>query len=88
MPRNAPSADLARVYALIPIAVFTIIDAGTASASPFQRLTKIVHERAGFCVHVPLEYAFTMRWKPRSPSAGICRLVCGGGTCPESLRVS
>jgi hypothetical protein len=31
MPRSAPSADAANGYALIPIAVFIIIDAGTAS---------------------------------------------------------
>jgi hypothetical protein len=31
MPRSAPSADAARVYAVIPIAVSISIDAGTAS---------------------------------------------------------
>jgi hypothetical protein len=31
MPKRAPSADAARVYAVIPIAVSIIIDAGTAS---------------------------------------------------------
>jgi hypothetical protein len=31
MPRRAPSADAVQVYAAIPIAVFIIIDAGTAS---------------------------------------------------------
>jgi hypothetical protein len=31
MPRSAPSPDAARVYAVIPIAVFIIIDAGMAS---------------------------------------------------------
>jgi len=51
---------------VIPIAVFIRIDAGTASASPFQRMTKIVHDHAGIRVHVPLESMFTMRWKPRS----------------------
>jgi len=56
---------------LIPIAVFMIIDAGTASASPFQRMTKIVHDHAGIRVHIPLESMFTMPWKPRSRWAGI-----------------
>jgi hypothetical protein len=68
----APSADVARVYAVIPIAVFTRIDAGTASSSAFQQLLKIVHDHAGIPVHVRLESAFTMRWKPRSPWTGIC----------------
>jgi hypothetical protein len=49
---------------VIPIAVFTLIDAGTASSSTFQRMTKIVHDHAGIRVHVPLESAFTMRRKP------------------------
>jgi hypothetical protein len=31
MPKRAPSADAAHDYAVIPIAVFIIIDAGTAS---------------------------------------------------------
>ncbi len=75
MPRNAPSADLARVYALIPIAVFKIIDAGTASASPFQRLTIIVHDHAGIHVHAPLESEFAMRWNPRSSWTGIITLI-------------
>jgi hypothetical protein len=57
---------------VIPIAVFTRIDAGTASSSAFQRTLKIVHDHAGIVVHVRLESAFTMRWKPRSPSTGIC----------------
>ncbi len=51
------------------------IDASTASASPFQRTLKIVHDDAGIRVHVRLESAFTMRWKPRSPSTGICSLT-------------
>jgi hypothetical protein len=72
MPRTAPSADPARVYALIPIVVFISIDAGTASSSAFQRKLKIVHDHAGIVVHVRLESAFTMRWKPCSPCAGIC----------------
>jgi hypothetical protein len=57
---------------VIPIAAFVSIDAGTASSSPFQRATEIVHDHAGIPVHVPLESAFTMRWKPRSLCAGIC----------------
>jgi hypothetical protein len=57
---------------VIPIAVFTRIDAGTASSSAFQQLLKIVHDHAGIPVHVRLESAFTMRWKPRSPWTGIC----------------
>jgi hypothetical protein len=75
MPRTAPSADVVRVYAVIPIAVFTRIDAGTASSSAFQRLLKIVHDHAGIAVHVRLESVFTMRWKPRSPWTGICNEV-------------
>jgi hypothetical protein len=31
MPRSAPSPDAANGYAVIPIAIFIIIDAGTAS---------------------------------------------------------
>jgi hypothetical protein len=50
---------------VIPIAVFIRIDGGTASASPFQRMTKIVHDHAGIRVHVSLvhdalETAFTL----------------------------
>jgi hypothetical protein len=59
-------------WAAIPIAVFTFIDAGAASSSPFQRTPQIVHDHAGIRVHVLLESAFTMRWKLRSPSTGIC----------------
>ena len=39
-------------------------------------------------VHVPLEFAFTMRWKPRTPCAGICSaqvsiaLPVNSGRCP------
>jgi hypothetical protein len=62
MPRSAPSADLARAYEVIPIAVFTRIDAGTASSSPFQRTAKIVHDDAGI--------VFTFVWNPRSRCAG------------------
>jgi hypothetical protein len=54
---------------VIPIAVFAIIDAGTASSSSLQRTPKNVHDDTGMCVHVPLETAFTMRWKLRSRSA-------------------
>jgi hypothetical protein len=75
MPRSVPSADAAWVYAVIPIAVFTRIDAGTASSSAFQRTLKIVHDHAGIRVHVRLESAFTMRWKPRSRSTGICSVT-------------
>jgi len=57
---------------VIPIAVFMIIDAGTASSSAFQQMTKIVHDHAGIGVHVRLQFVFTMRWKPRSCSTGIC----------------
>jgi hypothetical protein len=62
MPRSAPSPDTARVYAVIPIAVFMIIDAGTASCSSFHRTPKNVHDHPGI--------VFTSRWNPRSPCAG------------------
>jgi len=42
--------------AVIPIGVFTLIDAVPASSSRFQRTTKIVHDHAGI--------VFTFRWKP------------------------
>jgi hypothetical protein len=57
---------------VIPIAVFIGIDAGTTSSSAFQRTPNIVHDHAGIRVHDRLESAFTMRWKPRSRSTGIC----------------
>ena len=61
---------------MIPIAAFVSIDAGTASSSPFQRATgKSFTITLESPVHVPLESAFTMRWKPRSLCAGIC--TCG-----------
>jgi hypothetical protein len=60
---------------VISIASLMIIDAGTASSSAFQRIAKIVHDHAGIGVHVCLESAFTMRWKPRSPWTGICNRV-------------
>jgi hypothetical protein len=41
---------------------FHPIDAGTASSSPFQRTTKIVHDRAGI--------VFTFPWRLRSRCAG------------------
>jgi len=47
---------------VIPIAVFTIIDAGTASSSPFQRTPKIVHDHDGI--------VFTFAWNTRSRCAG------------------
>jgi hypothetical protein len=50
------------VYAVIPIGVMAIIDAGTASSSPFQRLTKIVHDHAGI--------VFTFNWNLCSRCAG------------------
>jgi hypothetical protein len=40
------------------IAVSTIIDAGTASSSPFQQTSKIVHDYTGI--------VFTFRWNLRS----------------------
>jgi len=46
---------------VIPIAAFVRIDAGTASSSPFQRATEIVHDHAGIGVHDALETAFTLR---------------------------
>jgi len=46
----------------IPIAVFMIIHAGTASSSPFQRTPKIDHHHAGI--------VFTFRWNTRSQCAG------------------
>jgi hypothetical protein len=74
MTGTASSADAAGVYAVIPITVFTLIDAGTASSSAFRRKPKGVHDHAGIRVHVRPESAFTMRWKPRSRWAGICTL--------------
>ena len=44
MPRSGSSPDVATVQAVIPIAVFTLIDAGTAWSSPFQRTPKNVHD--------------------------------------------
>jgi hypothetical protein len=44
--------------AAIPIGVFIISDAGTASSSRFHRAPKIVHDHAGI--------VFTIRWNPRS----------------------
>lgn len=49
------------VYRPIRIAVSTIIDAGTASSSPLQRTSKIVHDHTGI--------VFTFRWNLRSRSA-------------------
>jgi hypothetical protein len=46
----------------IPIAVFKIIVAGTASSSPFQRRPKIDRHHAGIL--------FTFRWNLRSRCAG------------------
>jgi Putative transposase len=37
MPRSAPSPDAARVYAVIPNAIFIIIDAGTSRWNPRSR---------------------------------------------------
>ena len=62
MPRSVPSADAAWVYAVIPIAVFIIIDAGTASSSLFQRTPKLVHDHDGI--------VFTFAWNTRSRCAG------------------
>jgi hypothetical protein len=65
---------------VIPIAVFMIIDAGTASSSAFQQMTKIVHDHVGIRVHVHLEFVFTMCWKPRSPpeyAGGFMQIVTG-----------
>jgi hypothetical protein len=45
-----------------PITVSTIIDAGTASLSPFQRSPKNVHDHAGI--------VFAFNWNPRSRCAG------------------
>jgi hypothetical protein len=67
MPRTAPSADAGKVYAVIPIAVITIIDAGTASSSPFHRTAKSVHVHAGI--------VFTFRWNPRSRCAEIVTTI-------------
>jgi hypothetical protein len=41
----------------IPIAGSTIIDAGTASSSPFQRMSRIVRDQTGI--------VFMFRWNPR-----------------------
>jgi hypothetical protein len=57
-----PPADVAQAYAMMPIAVLTLIDAGTASSSPFQRTPKYVHDHAGI--------VFTFRWNMRSRCAG------------------
>jgi hypothetical protein len=45
-----------------PIAVLTLIDAGTASSSPFHRTSKSAHDHAGI--------VFTFSWNPRSRCAG------------------
>jgi len=58
-PRH-PAA--ARVYALIPIALFIISDAGTASWTSFHRTPKSVHDHAGIVI--------TSNWNPRSRWAG------------------
>jgi hypothetical protein len=62
MPRTSrlPTDPAAQV--VIPIAVFIIIDAGTASSSPFQRTPKLVHDHAGI--------VFTFAWNTRSRCAG------------------
>jgi hypothetical protein len=57
-----PSADIARAYAVMPIAVLTLIDAGTASSSPFHRTSKSVHDHAGI--------VFTFSWNPCSRCPG------------------
>jgi hypothetical protein len=62
MPRSGASPDVATVKVVIPIAVFTLIDGGTAWSSPFQRTPKIVHDHAGI--------VFTFRWNLRSLCAG------------------
>jgi hypothetical protein len=62
MPTTAPIADVATIYAVIPIAVIAYIDAGTASSSPFQRAPKFVHDHDGI--------VFTFRWNTRSRCAG------------------
>jgi hypothetical protein len=49
-------SDGASVRAVIPIAVFIIIDAGTPSRASLHCRPENVH--------VPLESGFTMRWKP------------------------
>jgi hypothetical protein len=46
--------------AVIPIAVVSLIDAGTASSSPCQRLPKSAHDHAEIRVHISLRSAFTM----------------------------
>jgi hypothetical protein len=56
MARIRTWSDGARVCAVIPIAVFIIIDAGSPSRASLHCTPENVH--------VPLESAFTMRWKP------------------------
>jgi hypothetical protein len=75
MTETGISHSTSPVLTTIPIAVIPIIDAGTASLSPFQQTIKIVHDHAGIGVHVRPEWAFTMRWKPRSRSTGICKEI-------------
>jgi hypothetical protein len=58
MPRSASSSDAERIWAVIPIGVFIISDAGTASSLQFHRAPKIVHDHPGI--------VFTFRWNPRS----------------------
>jgi len=60
--RSDSSPDAARLLVAIPIAVFKIIVAGTASSSPFQRRPKIDRHHAGIL--------FTFRWNLRSRCAG------------------
>ena len=56
MARIRTWPDGARVRAVIPIAVFIIIDAGTPSRASLHCTPENVH--------VPLESEFTVRWKP------------------------
>jgi hypothetical protein len=62
MPRSVSSSDAERILAAIPIGVFIISDAGTASSSPFHRAPKIVHDHPGI--------VFTSAWNTRSRCAG------------------
>src|SRR5882757_10562280 len=53
---------LQQVPVAYPLAVSTIIGAGTAPSSPFQRTSKIVHDHTGIVC--------TFRWNLRSRCAG------------------
>jgi hypothetical protein len=55
--QNPPLPVAPGAQRVIPIAVFTLIDASTASSSPFQRTPKLVHDHDGI--------VFTFAWNTR-----------------------